>query len=66
MSLFSSVLEKETNLNDREHSCNLIKAMTSPEVKNQAETAVAHTCIYEKAVAQLKETYELNHVVYSE
>ena len=55
--------EKETNQNDREHCCHLIKTVTSPEVKNHAETAVAYTSTHEGAVARLKEKYELNRVV---
>ena len=64
-SLFSAVLDKERGLTDSEWCCHLINAMSTPEAKEQAKSAVAYTCNYKEATERLRGIYEQNRIVSS-
>ena len=53
-SLFSDVLFKDRGLTDIEKCCHLINSMSTPEVKEQAKSAVANTTSYAEATDRLK------------
>ena len=64
-SLFSAVLDKERGLTDSERCCHLINAMSTPEAKEQAKSAVAYTSNYKEATDRLRGIYKRNRVVSS-
>ena len=57
-SLFSTVLDKERGLKDSERCCHLVNAMSTPEAKEQAKSAVAYTSNYKEATERLRGIYE--------
>ena len=57
-SLFSAVLDKERGLTDSEHCCHLINAVSTPEAKEQAKSAVTYTSNDKEATETLRGIYE--------
>lgn len=64
--LFSSLIKRETSLDDTEKKCHLLNSMGTPDAKAAALKATAHATTYDEAVKTLKNIYEKKRVVHGQ